>query len=68
MRSLKTTLGKKNLYEVIKMVLILSHRNAFVESGCSTNKQTLLENVEESPAVTNIGGASIVEITNSTLI
>ena len=39
------------LWKVVKMVLILSHGNASVESGFSVNKELLLENMEEDTIV-----------------
>jgi hypothetical protein len=43
--------GAKALHSLIKMVLILSHGNATVESGFSVNKQLLVENLEEQSLV-----------------
>ena len=40
------------LWKVVKMVLILSHGNAAVESGFSVNKELLVENMEEETIVT----------------
>lgn len=39
------------LWKVIKMVLILSHGNAAVESGFSVNKELIVENMEEETIV-----------------
>jgi len=39
------------LWKVVKMVLILSHGNAAVESGFSVNKAILVENMEEETIV-----------------
>lgn len=39
------------LWKVVKMVLIMSHGNASVESGFSVNKELLIENMEEDTIV-----------------
>ena len=36
------------LWKVVKMVLILSHSNAVVESGFSVNKELLVKNMEDT--------------------
>ena len=60
------------LYEVIQMVLILSHGNAQVESGFSINGDILSENLQEESVVAqrqvydrihNQGGVLNVDIT-----
>jgi len=40
------------LWQVVRIVLILSHGNAAVESGFSVNKELLVENMEEETIVT----------------
>ena len=40
-----------DLFEVIKFVLVLSHRNAVVESGFSINSDVLVENLKEESVV-----------------
>ena len=42
---------RKNLYEVIKLCMILSHGNARVEAGFSINEQILEVNMKESSVV-----------------
>lgn len=63
----------KHLYEIIKMIMILSHGNATVESGFSINKQMLVENQMERSLVArrqvydeilNAGGTLNIDITN----
>ena len=42
---------RKNLYELIKLCMILSHGNARVEAGFSINEQVLEVNMKESSVV-----------------
>lgn len=61
----------ENLWHIIKLVLILSHGNATVESGFSINKNLLIENLQEKTlisqrivydSVKKLGGVENVEI------
>ncbi|MGH9708867.1 MAG: hypothetical protein ACRD5R_19135 [Candidatus Acidiferrales bacterium] len=58
----------------MKLVLMLSHGNATLESGFSVNKSILVENLKEYSliaqrqvydAVKNLGGIELIQITNS---
>lgn len=60
-----------DLFRIVKMVLILSHGNASVESGFSINKHMLVENLQEKSiiarrqvfdAILNKGGAVNINI------
>ena len=64
------------LREVVKLVVILSHGNACVESGFSANEEMLVENMSESSfvaqrmvfrAVINEGGVSNVDVNRKML-
>lgn len=63
----------RQLFNVLKMMLILSHGNASVESGFSVNKDVLVENLEELSLISqrmvydtvrHYGGALTVEFTS----
>lgn len=63
-----------NLLEFVKMVLIMSHGNAFLERGFSVNSECLLENQKTESlvalrqvhdAVTAAGGVHAVQVTKS---
>lgn len=63
-----------DLRAFLKMVLILSHGNAFAETGFSINKELLIENLTEHSlveqrrvydAITHHGGIKNVDITRS---
>ena len=60
------TIGKKpsmdKLWGVVKIILILSHGQADVERGFSTNKETLMDNMKEKSLVSNrivVDGCSV---------
>ena len=65
-------------WKVVKMILILSHGNAAVESGFSVNKELLVENMEEDTIVAQrvvfdairVAGMAVtkVDISNKTTI
>lgn len=61
----------KDLWIAVKIILILSHGNAFVESGFSINKEMLVENLHEESliglrrvwdGVSNAGGENCVQV------
>ena len=43
--------GFEDLHRLVKSVLLLSHGNAYVESGFSVNKNLLIENLHEETTV-----------------
>lgn len=66
--------NKPELFEVIKLILILAHGNATVESGFSINKQILVDNLHEESLICQrqvydsilaLGGISEFVINNS---
>ena len=58
----------KDLFSVVKIVLTLSHGNAFVESGFSVNEDMLVENLQEESLISQRQVYDVIKAHEGTLM